>query len=74
LAELLKSTGEGKYAVALAERYAKFGEIKVQIIKLSRENTNVRSPAIPLSEKRKVMLAGQDTLALWDSSQPAIAL
>ena len=62
-AELLKSTEDSKYTAAIAERYAKFSEIKAQIIKLSRENTNVRSLAISLNEKRKVMLAGQDILA-----------
>jgi hypothetical protein len=64
LAEMLKPTGDSKGLAAAAARYARFGEIKAQIIKLSRANTNVRSLAIALNEKRKVMLAGQDTLAL----------
>ena len=63
LAGLLKSSGDSKDDEAVTARYAKFREIKAQIIKLSRENTNVRSLAISLNEKRKVMLAGQDTLA-----------
>jgi len=63
LTELLKLKGMSKEVGGVAECYAGFSEIKTQIIKLSRENTNVRSLAIALNEKRKVMLAGQDTLA-----------
>jgi hypothetical protein len=64
LAGLLKSSGDGQDVEAVAARYAKFSEIKMQIIKLSRENTNVRSLAISLNAKRKVMLEGQDSLSL----------
>ncbi|MDB5384744.1 MAG: hypothetical protein JWM11_390 [Planctomycetaceae bacterium] len=43
-------------------RYAEFEKLKSQIIKLSRQNTDVRAVAIALKEKRKAMLACQDAL------------
>ena len=42
--------------------YAQFSKIKTQILALSRENTNIKSLSISLSQKRKVMLLCQDTL------------
>jgi hypothetical protein len=42
--------------------YAAFSKIKTQILALSRENTNIKSLSISLSQKRKVMLLCQDTL------------
>jgi hypothetical protein len=67
LAALLKSYGSADLEVA-SSRYIKFSEIKMQIIKLSRENTNVQSLAISLNQKRKVMVMCQDTLAALEQA------
>jgi hypothetical protein len=67
LVSLLKPAGNPDIETA-ASRYAKFNEIKAQIIQLSRENTNVRSLAISLNQKRKVMLMCQDALAALEQA------
>ena len=48
---------------AAVSDYARFADLKAQIVKLSRENTNVRSLAISLGQKRKAMLVCLDALA-----------
>jgi hypothetical protein len=48
---------------AATSSWARFRELKVQILALSRENTNVRSLTISLDRKRKVTLVCQDALA-----------
>jgi hypothetical protein len=67
LAPLLKPGGSPDIETAVS-RYAKFSGIRAQIIKLSRENTNVRSLAISLNQKRKVMLMCQDALAALEQA------
>lgn len=67
LVSLLKPGGNSDIETATS-CYARFNEIKAQIIKLSRENTNVRSVAISLNQKRKVMLMCQDALAALEQA------
>jgi len=43
--------------------FDRYRELKVQILALSRENTNVRSLAISLNQKRKATILCQDALA-----------
>jgi hypothetical protein len=61
LAALPPFRSDPELAAARA-RYVEFGRLRTQILALSRENTNVRSLAISLNEKRKVMLVCQDAL------------
>jgi hypothetical protein len=59
LAALLPSDENRQSAAA---GYARFSELKKQILTLSRQNTNVRSLSISLNEKRRVLLECEDTL------------
>jgi hypothetical protein len=62
LAALPELGGDADVATAVS-RYARFTKIKIQILALSRENTNVRSLAISLNQKRKAMLLCQEALS-----------
>jgi chemoreceptor-like protein with four helix bundle sensory module len=62
LAKLPMFSGDTDLETATSS-YADFTKIRTQILALSRENTNVRSLAISLNQKRKVMLLCQDALA-----------
>ncbi len=61
LAALPELRGNADLATAVS-RYASFGKLRTQILALSRENTNVRSLAISLNQKRKAMLLCQEAL------------
>ncbi|MCX5860371.1 MAG: hypothetical protein NT056_10885, partial [Proteobacteria bacterium] len=62
LAEIKICSGDPDLKTATA-KYAEFSEIRGRIPALSRENTNVRSLALSLGRKRKVMFLCQDDLA-----------
>lgn len=62
LSELLKPSDRSDIEKARS-LYAEFDKLRDQIIKLSRDNTNVRSLSLALNEKRQAMLAVQDSLA-----------
>jgi hypothetical protein len=61
LAVLPGMSGRADLAAA-ASCYARFSKVRTRILALSRENTNVRSLAISLNQKRKVMLLCQAAL------------
>lgn len=67
LAAMSGLSGNADLATATA-RYARLTELKTQILKLSRENTNVRSLAISLSQKRKVMMVCQEALGALEQA------
>ena len=70
LRALSSAAGEpGKAAIDEAQAsYADFQKVNTEILKLSRQNSNVRSFAISLGQKRKVTAECQDRLtALQDS-------
>jgi hypothetical protein len=47
---------------AAVSGYDRFSKIKIELLALSRENTNVRSLSISLNQKRKAMLLCQEAL------------
>jgi len=67
LAALPDLHGDPDLAAAVAG-YAKFSEIRGRILALSRENTNVRSLAISLGQKRKMLFLCQDALSALQQS------
>jgi hypothetical protein len=64
----IKGLAEDSDLATAAARYARFTDLRSQILKLSRENTNVRSLAISLNEKRKAMFLCQDALAALEQA------
>ena len=62
LASLPKLRGDPDLEKATSN-YARFSEIRGRILALSRENTNVRSLAMSLGQKRKALLLCQDVLS-----------
>ncbi len=61
LAELSKLGSDPDLAAA-NESFAHYGELKARILPLSRENSNVRSLALSLNQKRKAMIVCLDAL------------
>jgi len=64
---LLKPTESPDLKTAVSA-YDRLSQIRAQILKLSRENTNVHSLAISLDQKRKAMLACQAALAALEQA------
>ena len=62
LASLQKLHGDPDLEMVTSE-YARFSEVRGRILVLSRENTNVRSLAMSLGQKRKVLFMCQDLLS-----------
>lgn len=62
LTSLPKLSGDPALETARSS-YAKFSDIRMRIITLSRENTNVRSLSMSLGEKRKALLLCQGFLS-----------
>ena len=58
----IRGLADDKDLAKAVASYEQFTEIRSQILKLSRENTNVRSLAISLNEHRRAMLLCQDAL------------
>jgi len=61
LVSLNKFRGDPDLKATISD-YARFSEIRGRILALSRENTNVRSLAMSLGQKRKVFFLCQDIL------------
>jgi hypothetical protein len=62
LAAINKLLGDPDLEAATAD-YARFTEVRGRILVLSRENTNVRSLALSLDQKRKALFVCQDVLS-----------
>jgi hypothetical protein len=66
----IRNLGRDADLETASSSYTRFSKLRTQILALSRENTNVRSVAISLGQKRKVTLVCQVAL---DALQQAIA-
>jgi len=64
----IRGLAEAKDLATAIAGYGRYAEIRSQILKLSRENTNVRSLAISLNEKRRAMFLCQDALSALDQA------
>ena len=62
LAALAKPDTDAEVQAALSQ-FGRYEELKARIVALSRENTNVRSLALSLNQKRKAMALCLDTLS-----------
>jgi hypothetical protein len=58
----LPGLGKSADLATATSSYARFSDAKTRILALSRENTNVRSLAISLNQKRRVTVLCQDAL------------
>ena len=58
----VQKVGSDPDVKAASSAYDRFGEVRTQLLTLSRENTNVRSVAISLNQKRKVTILCQGAL------------
>jgi hypothetical protein len=67
LAALVAPTESGDLRAAVAS-YARFSELRTQILELSRENTNVRSLTISLNRKRLIDVKCQDALSALEEA------
>jgi hypothetical protein len=77
LAALQGMRGEAGLAIARAT-FERYGEIKARILALSRENTNVRSLALSLNQKRKALILCLEPLgalqqAIADEPAPGLS-
>jgi hypothetical protein len=61
LTALAKAEGDADVATTLSQ-FGRYQELKAQILLLSRQNTNVRSLALSLNQKRKAMAVCLDAL------------
>lgn len=67
LAQLVPPAARGELTTA-DTCYARSSEFREQILKLSRQNTNVRSLTVSLNEKRLIVLKCQEALADLDQA------
>jgi hypothetical protein len=67
LAAVVPPTERRDVEVATAS-YSRFNELRAQILKLSRENTNVRSISMSLTDERASMLFCQERLAALEAA------
>jgi hypothetical protein len=67
LAKLPELQGDSDL-VSASSAYARFAGVRAEILKLSRENTNVRSTAISLGEKPRVVTLCEGSLAALEQA------